>query len=78
MRIGNSVTEKLALLILAYGEDAMKKFESIERYKRFKEKQDDSRSVKPKIQRTDANVNRARTLVHSDQISCETKSRRIE
>jgi len=50
----------------------MKKSSVFEWHRRFKEGredvQDDPRSGQPKTQRTDANMDRVRTLVHSDQI----------
>jgi len=71
VKIGKSANETLALLIVAYGEYAMKKSSVLEWHKRFKEGredvQDDQRSGQPKTQRTDANVDRVRTLVHSDR-----------
>ena len=52
---------------MAYGEYAMKKSSVFERHRGFKEGregvQDDPRSGQPKTQRTDANVDRVRTLV---------------
>jgi histone-lysine N-methyltransferase SETMAR len=49
----------------------MKKLSVSEWHRRFKEwqedVQDDQRSGQPKTQRTDANVNRERTLVRSDR-----------
>jgi len=68
---GKSTSETLALLTVAYGEYAMKKSSVFEWYRRFKEGredvQDDPRSGQPKTQRTDANVDRVRTLVRSDR-----------
>ena len=56
---------------MAYGEYAMKKSSVFERHRRFKEGledvQDDPRSGQPKTQRTNANVDRVRTLVCSDR-----------
>ena len=50
----------------------MKKSSVFEWHRRFKkgreDVQDDPRSGQPKTQRTDANMDRVRTLVHSDQI----------
>ena len=69
VKIGKSASEMLALLTVAYGEYAMKKSSVFEWHKRFKEGRedvkDDPRSEQPKTQRTDANVDRAQTLVHS-------------
>jgi hypothetical protein len=66
-----SASETLALLTVAYGEYALKKLRVFERHRWFKggrEKvQDDPRSWQPKMQRTDANVDRVRTLVRSDR-----------
>jgi len=71
VKIGKSASETLALLTVAYGEYAMKKSSVFEWYKRFKEGredvQGDPRSGQPKTQRTDANVDRVRTLVRSDR-----------
>ena len=70
VKIGKSASETLALLTVAYGEYAMKKLSVFEWHRRFKEGQedvqDDPSSGQPKTQRTDANVNTVRTLVHSD------------
>jgi len=65
---GTSASEILALLTVVYGERAMKKSSVFECHRRFKEGryvQDDPRSGQPKMQRTDANVDGLRTLVHS-------------
>jgi hypothetical protein len=71
VKIGLSASEKLTLLIVAYGEYAMKKSSVFEWHGRFKEGQkdvqDDPRSGQPKTQRTGANVDSARTLVRSDR-----------
>jgi len=68
---GKSASETLALLTVAYGEHATKKSSVFEWHRRFKEGranvQDDPRSGQPKTQRTDANVDRVRTLVRSDR-----------
>jgi hypothetical protein len=62
----------LALLTAVYGEYTMKKSSVSEWDRQFTEgRQDvqyDSRSGQPKTQWTDANVDRVRTLVHSDRI----------
>jgi hypothetical protein len=62
VKIGKSANEMLALLTLAYGEYAMKKLSVSEWHKGFKEGredvQDDPRNGQPKMQRTDANVDR--------------------
>jgi hypothetical protein len=50
---------------VAYGEYATKKSSVFEWHRRFKE--DDPWSEQPKLQRTDANVDRVWTLVHWDQ-----------
>jgi hypothetical protein len=59
----------LALLTLAYGEYTTKKSSVLEWHRRFEEGpedvQDDPRSRQPKKQRTDANVDRVQTFVHS-------------
>jgi len=71
VKIGKSASETLALLTVAYGEYAMKKWSVFERHRRFKEGredvQDDPRIGQPKTQRTGANVDRVRTLVRSDR-----------
>jgi len=70
VKFGKSASETLALVTVAYGEYAMKKLSVFEWHRRFKEGQDvqdDPRSGQPKTQRADANVDRVRTLVHSDQ-----------
>ena len=69
VKIGKSASETLALLTVAYGEHAMKKSSVFECHRRFKEgredAQDDPRSGQPKAQRTNAKVDRVRTLVRS-------------
>jgi hypothetical protein len=59
--IGKSASERLALLTLAYGEEAVKNLSVFERHRRFKEGredvQNDSRSGQSKTQ-TEANVDR--------------------
>src|SRR5215469_4581081 len=71
VKIGKSASETLALLTVACGEYGMKKSSVFEWHRRFKEGredvQDDPRSEQPKTQRTDANVDRVRTLVCSDR-----------
>ena len=71
VKIGNSASETLALLTVAYGKYAMKKSSVFEWHRRFKEGredvQDDPRSGQPNTQRTDENVDRERALVHSDR-----------
>jgi transposase len=70
VKSGKSVSEILALLTVAYGGYAMKKSSVYEWHRRFNEGQedvqDDPRIGQPKMQRTDANVDRVRTLVHSN------------
>ena len=57
VKIGKSASETLALLTVAYGEYAMKKWSVFERHRRFKEGredvQDDPRIGQPKTQRTE-------------------------
>ena len=69
VKIGKSARETLVLLTVAYGEYAMKKLSVSEWHRQFKERredvQDDPRSGQPKTQRTDASVDRLRTLVRS-------------
>jgi len=71
VKIGKSASETLALLTVAYGEYAMRKSSDFEWHRRFKEGredvQNDPRNGQPKSQRTEANVDRVRTLVHSDR-----------
>jgi len=71
VKIGKSTSETLALLTVAYGEYDVKKSSVFEWHRRFKEGreyvQDDPRSGQLKTQRTDANVDRIRTLVRSDR-----------
>jgi hypothetical protein len=69
VKIGKSANGMLALLTVAYGEYAMKKFSVFEWHRRFKEGRDvpyDRRSGQPKTHRTDENVDRVRTLVRSN------------
>jgi hypothetical protein len=67
VKTGRSATDTLTLLTVAYAEYAMKKSSGFEWHRRFTEGredvQDDPRSGQPKTQRTDANVDRVRTLV---------------
>ena len=71
VKICKSASETLALLTVAYGEYDRKKWSVFEWHRRFKEGredvQDDPRSGQPETQRTDANVDRVRTLVRSDR-----------
>ena len=71
VKIGKSAGEKLALLTVAYGEYAMKKSSLFEWQRRFKEGREnvqyDQSSGQPKTQKTDANVDRVRTLVRPDR-----------
>jgi hypothetical protein len=71
VKIGKSASETLVLLTVAHGKYAMKKSSVVEWHRRFKNGrgnvQDDPRSGELKTQRTDANVDRVRTLVRSDQ-----------
>jgi hypothetical protein len=70
VKIGRSASETVALLKVAYGEYAMKKSSVLEWHRRFMEGredvQGDPRNGQPKTYRTDANVDRVRTLVCSD------------
>jgi len=60
VKIGKCTSETLAILILAYGENDMKKSSVFEWHRWFKEGQenvkDDPRSGQPKTQMTDGNV----------------------
>ena len=71
VKICKRASEMLALLMVAYGEYALKKSSVFEWHRRFKEGreevQDDPRSRQPKTQRPDENVDRVRTLVRSDR-----------
>jgi hypothetical protein len=70
-KIGKSGSETLALLTVAYGECDLKKSSVFEWHRRFiagrQNVQYDPRSVQPKTQRKDANVDRVRSLVRSDR-----------
>jgi hypothetical protein len=69
VKISKGASETLALLPVVYGEYAMKKSSVFDWHRRFKEGRDvqgDPRSGQPKMQRTDANVDRVRILVCSD------------
>jgi hypothetical protein len=65
VKIGNSASETLALLTVAYGQHATKKSGASEWHRWFKKGQDDvqndPRNGQPKTQKTDANVDRVRT-----------------
>jgi len=66
LKSGKSASETLALLKVAYIEYAMKKSSVFEWHRRFKEGREDVQDD-PKTQKTDANVDRVRTLVLSDR-----------
>jgi hypothetical protein len=66
VEIGKSASQTSALLTVAYGEYATKKL-SVFEWHRQENVQDVPRSGQPKMQRRDANVDRVRTLLHSDQ-----------
>jgi len=70
VKIGKGASETLALLTVAYGEYAKKKSSVFEWHRWFKEERedvhDDPRCGQPQTQRTDANVDRVRTLLCSD------------
>jgi uncharacterized cysteine cluster protein YcgN (CxxCxxCC family) len=70
VEIGKTASETLALLTVACGEYSMKKSSVFKWHRRFKEGreyvQGDPVSGQTKTQRTDANVDRARTLVRPD------------
>jgi hypothetical protein len=64
VKTGKSASEKLALLTVAYGEYAMKQSNVFEWHRRLKEGREvvrDDPSGQPKMQRTDANVDRVQT-----------------
>jgi hypothetical protein len=68
VKTGKGASETLSLLTVAYDEYAMKKSSVFELHRWLKEGrdvQDDPRTGQPKTQRTDANVDRVRTLVRS-------------
>jgi hypothetical protein len=71
-KIGKSASETLALLTVAYGEYAMEKSSVFEWHRRFKEGREDvkdvTRSGQSKSQRTDANVDRVRTMLFGSNI----------
>ena len=68
VKIGECASETLALLTVAYGGYAMCVFEWHRRFKDGrKDVQDEPRSGQAKTQRTEANVHRVRTLVHSNR-----------
>jgi len=71
VKIDKSASETIPLLTVAYSEYSMKKSSVFEWHRQFKDGQenvqDDPRSGQPKTQRTDANVDRVRTLVRSDR-----------
>jgi hypothetical protein len=62
VKIGNSASETLSILTVAYGEYAMKKSRVFDWHRLFKEGRDDvqcdPRSGQLKTQRTDGNVDR--------------------
>jgi hypothetical protein len=74
VKIGESASETLLLLTVAYGEYAMKELSVFEWHRwlieRRNDVQDDPRSGQQEMQRTDANVDRVRTLMHSDRRLC--------
>jgi len=74
VKIRKSASETSALLTVAYGEYAMKNWSVFEWHRQLTEGregvQDDPKSVQPKMQRTDANVDRVQTLVRPDRRVC--------
>jgi len=64
VQIGKGASETLAMLTVAYGEYSLKKSSVFEWHRLFKEGredvQDDPRSGQPKMQWTDANVDRVK------------------
>ena len=66
-----SARKMLAQMTVVYGEYAMTKSSVFERHWWFEKGrenvQDEPRSGQPKTQRTEANVHRVRTLVHSNR-----------
>jgi len=71
VKIGKSASEMLDLLIMTYGEYAMKKSSVFKWHRRFKEGRedvkDDPRGGQTETQRADAYVDRVRTLMCSDR-----------
>jgi len=74
VKIRKSASETSALLTVAYGEYATKNWSVFEWHRRLTEGregvQDEPKSVQPKMQRTDANVDRVQTLVRPDRRVC--------
>ena len=70
VRLGKTRTEALKLLQEVYGDDTMSKTHLFEWHRRFKEGreevEDDHRSGRPSISRTDENVEHVRQKVRSD------------
>jgi hypothetical protein len=69
MKLGSNARDTCAVLSKAYGEEAMKKSNVLEWHKWFKEGhenvKDDGRSGCPGFHRTDKNVKKVQSLVHS-------------
>jgi hypothetical protein len=80
VKIGNSASEMLAILTLAYGEYTMKESSVFERHMRLKKGGgglwDDPRNGQPKTQTTDANVDSTNLGTPKSRIRCGTNSRR--
>jgi hypothetical protein len=70
-KLGKSASETLQILTEAYGADAMKNSSIFEWHKMFKagreDVRDDERTGRPKINRTDKNVEKVRKLIRSDR-----------
>ena len=68
VRLEKTATEALKLLQEVHGDDTMSRTRLFEWHRRFKEEvEDDHRSGKPSISRTDKNVERVRQKVRSDR-----------
>ena len=71
VKIGKSASETVVLLTVGYSKYVIGKLSVFESHRRIKEWRenmlDDPRNGQPQIQRTDANVERVRTLVLSDR-----------
>ena len=70
VRLGNTPSDALGMLEV-YGDETMSRSRFFEWHKRFKEKredvEDDSRSERPSMSRTEDNVERVKQIVHGDR-----------
>ena len=71
VKIGKYVTETFEILKIAFGEEAMCRTHTYERWKRFKEGRtsvdDDPRSGRPSTSKTDDNVAKVRDVIRSNR-----------